>query len=103
VRVPVGVVVAGDLDAAARAAAAAGVVQVFVVGGAQLYRAALENAQLGRVYLTRIAARYGCDTHIPDLDAAGFIRDATWEGEAIGEDNGVSYRIERLVRPRPAA
>jgi hypothetical protein len=37
---------------------------------------------------------------MPDLDARGYYRDATWDGEAIGEDNGVRYRIERLCRPR---
>jgi dihydrofolate reductase len=97
--VPDGVLVVDGLDAAVRAIAAAErVEQVFVVGGAQLYVAALADARLGFVYLTRIAARYGCDTRIPDLDAAGLVRDATWDGEAVGEEQGVRYRIERLIR-----
>jgi hypothetical protein len=52
------------------------------------------------VYLTRVEGRFGCDVTMPDLDARGFERDPTWDGEAIGEDNGVRYRIERLHRPR---
>nr|HEX4314402.1 dihydrofolate reductase [Kofleriaceae bacterium] len=101
--VPDGVIVARGLDAAVAAAAAApDVERVFVVGGAHLYRDALADRALARIYLTRVAARYGCDARIPDLDAAGFARDATWDGEATGDDSGVSYRIERLIRP-PAA
>jgi dihydrofolate reductase len=102
--VPDGVVVAPSLDAAVGAADATGVERIFVVGGAQLYTDALADPRLARVYLTRIAARYGCSVRIPDLDAAGFVRDASWEGEAIGDEAGVHYRIERLVRaatPRP--
>ena len=48
------------------------------------------------IYLTRVEGRFGCDTHIPDLDAA-FAPDA-WAGAASHEDNGVRYRIERLRR-----
>jgi dihydrofolate reductase len=96
--VPDGVVVTPGLDAALAAADTAKVERVFVVGGAHLYRDALAHAQLARIYLTRVAARYGCDIRIPDLDAAGFVRDATWEGEALGDEAGVQYRIERLVR-----
>lgn len=103
---PDGVLVAHGLgDALVAAAAAPDVERVFVVGGGQLYREALADARLARVYLTRIGGRYGCDAHIPDLDAAGFARDATWDGETVGDENGVTYRIERLVRreltPRP--
>ncbi len=86
----------GSNDAVA-AAVRAGVESVFVVGGAQLYGVALADPRC-RVYLTRIAARYGCDTRIPDLDAAGFVRDVTWDGESVGDEQGVKYRIERLVR-----
>ena len=93
--VPEGVVAARSLDEALAVTAET----IFVVGGAGLFQEALVDARLRYVYLTRIEARFACDVTMPDLDARGFIRDARWEGEAIGEDNGVRYRIERLCRP----
>jgi dihydrofolate reductase len=97
--VPDGVLATGSVEAAVEAAAGAGVERVFVVGGAQIYLVALASPRLRFVYLTRVAGRYGCDARIPDLDAAGLVRDATWDGEAVGEEQGVSYRIERLKQP----
>lgn len=93
--VPEGAVVARSLDAALTAAHACEA--MFVVGGAELFREAFAHRELRYVYLTRVAGRFGCDTHIPDLDALGFRR-AEWEGEAALEDSGIHYRIERLVR-----
>lgn len=95
--VPEGVVAAKSLD---DALAVTDVETIFVVGGAGLFQEALVDARLRFVYLTRIEGRFDCDIKMPDLDARGFYRDATWEGEAIGEDNGVRYRIERLCRPK---
>ena len=93
--VPEGAVVARSLDAALTAANACEA--TFVVGGAELFREAFAHRELRYVYLTRVAGRFGCDTHIPDLDALGFRR-AEWEGEGALEDSGIHYRIERLVR-----
>jgi dihydrofolate reductase len=73
---------------------------IYVVGGAGLFQDALVDDRLRYVYLTRVDGRFGCDVVMPDLDARGYFRDATWDGEAIGEDNGVRYRIERLCRPQ---
>jgi dihydrofolate reductase/thymidylate synthase len=94
---PEGVVVAGSLDAALAATATAE--STFVVGGAEIFREAFAHAALRYVYLTRIDGAFGCDTHIPDLDALGFVR-TEWPGACEGEDGGVRYRIERL-RPPP--
>ena len=93
--VPEGVVAAKSLDEALAVTAET----IFVVGGAGLFQEALVHDRLRYVYLTRIEARFACDVVMPDLDARGFYRDARWDGEAIGEDNGVRYRIERLCRP----
>ena len=94
--VPEGVVAARSLD---EALAVRDVETIFVVGGAGLFQEALVDARLRYVYLTRVEGRFDCDVKMPDLDARGYVRDATWDGEAIGEDNGVRYRIERLCRP----
>jgi dihydrofolate reductase/thymidylate synthase len=98
VSVPEGVVVAGSLDAALTAARGNNTHGVFVIGGAELIREALDHRELRWVYLTRIEQRYGCEVAIPDLDALGFVKTA-WDGEQTCEDGGVRYRIERLARP----
>ena len=91
---PDGVVLARSLDDALAAAAAASET-TFVVGGAVLYREAFDHPALRWIYLTRVLARFDCDTHLPDLDARGFTRDDAWPGACSAEDNGVAYRIER--------
>jgi dihydrofolate reductase len=93
--VPEGVVAARSLNDALAAAAEAET--TFVVGGAQIFREAFAHPGLRYVYLTRVEGRFGCDTHIPDLDARGFVATA-WDDARAGEDNGVRYRIERLAQ-----
>jgi dihydrofolate reductase/thymidylate synthase len=96
--VPDGVQVAGSLEAAiAIAADTSDVESTFVVGGAEIYREAIAHRALRYVYLTRVELHCGCDARIPDLDAAGFHADS-WAGDQTVEDNGVRFRIERLVR-----
>ena len=94
---PEGVLVVGSVDAALDAAGDAE--STFVVGGAEIFREAFAHPQLRFVYLTRVEGTFGCDVHIPDLDALGFAREA-WPGEQTAEENGVRYRIERLVPAR---
>ena len=72
--------------------------QVFVVGGAEIYRHALAHPRLRHAYVTRVDGDFGCDTVVPDLDAT-MTADASWAGAGAHEDNGVRYRIERLARP----
>jgi dihydrofolate reductase len=43
--------------------------RVFVIGGGEIYREALDDARCERVYLTRVHARFACDTVLPDLAA----------------------------------
>jgi dihydrofolate reductase len=98
---PEGVLPATSLDnALAVISNAQGVDTTFCVGGAQIFREALTHSALRYVYLTRVQGRFGCDVHIPNIDELGFAADA-WEGASDAEENGVAYRIERLVRSTP--
>ena len=92
--VPEGVGVAGSLDEAL--AAAADAETTFVIGGAEIYRIALEHLALRWIYLTRVDATYEADARVPDLDAGTFAIDAAWDGAEVREDAGVRYRFERL-------
>ncbi len=93
--VPDEVIVAASLDEALAVAAAAP--NTFCVGGAEIFRQAFGHAELRWIYLTRVEARFGCDTMIPDLDALGF-KPTAWDREQQLEDSSVRYRIERLAR-----
>lgn len=93
--VPADVAVANSLDAALEAALESDIEAVFIVGGAEIYREALAHPALRWVYLTRVAGRFACDAHIPDLDRH-FMR-VPWDGEQELEDNGIRYRIEKLA------
>lgn len=65
-----GVVTAGDLPAALAAASdaagRAGSDEVFVIGGGQIYAAAIDRAD--RLYITHVDAQPAGDTHFPPID-----------------------------------
>jgi len=61
-----GATVVSSLDAALEAAG--GDEEVFVIGGAEIYRLALPRAE--RLYLTRIDADFDGDTYLPGIDSA---------------------------------
>jgi dihydrofolate reductase len=50
-------------DALAQARARGG--EIFVIGGAEVYAAALAHPDCARVLLTRVAGRHGCDVFLP--------------------------------------
>jgi dihydrofolate reductase len=89
-----GVVVAPGLNQALAAGCALGAESLFVVGGAQLYAAAILDARCRAIYYTRISGSYACDRFFPPFEAA-FHRDLD---EAGGDEGGAHFRFERWVR-----
>ena len=83
--------VAGSLDAALAAAHAAP--EVFVIGGAELYRLALPRAD--RLYLTLLDAEYPGDTLFPEFDAAD------WRETA--REPGAGFAFVTYERARPGS
>ena len=83
--------VAGSLDAAL--AAARNAPEVFVIGGAELYAAALPRAY--RLYLTLIDADYPGDTLFPEFDPAD------WRETARERGDGFAFVTYERARPRP--
>lgn len=67
-----GVLVVGSLEAAlaraAEAARATGADEVMVIGGGEIYRAAMARAD--RLYVTHVAAEPAGEKHFPPIDAA---------------------------------
>jgi dihydrofolate reductase len=82
--------VAGSLEAAL--AAAGDAPEVFVIGGAELYAAALPRAD--RLHLTLIDAEYEGDALFPEFDPAG------WRETAREPGTGFTFvTYERARRP----
>ncbi len=67
---PDGVLVAHSLEEALDLAA--GDFEVFVGGGAEIYRVALERALVDRLYITRVHAEVEGDTVFPEIDLKGW-------------------------------
>ncbi len=65
-----GAVVLGSLEEALEKAKASGETEAFVIGGGQIYREALQQGLVDRLYLTLVHANVEGDTHFPLLDPA---------------------------------
>lgn len=97
---PDGVWLAHSLDEAlVRTSAAPELDKLFVIGGGQIYAQAFAHPACAEIILTRLAARFACDTVIPPVPA-DFAR---VEVLAEVEEAGVPYAIERWVRTPAAA
>jgi len=90
-----GVEVAATFEAAVRRAEREAPDQVAVIGGGEIYRAALPMADL--VYLTEIHAEFDGDAHFPPLNADAW-REIAREEKHLGE--GLRYAFVTLERIR---
>ena len=98
-----GAEVFGSLDEAlergAALAYAASVDEVSVIGGAEIYRQALEKAD--RLYLTEVAAAPEADTYFPDFDRSAWREEWREPGPREADDSGPDYSFVLLTRPKP--
>lgn len=82
---PAGVLVANELEGAlalAKIAVKQGeapVDEAFIIGGAEIYRTSL--AQADRIYLTRIHKEFAGDTYFPELSAEEWLRVSVIDGD----------------------
>lgn len=91
-----GAIVAPSLEAAL--AACQGDEEIFIIGGAQLYAAALPRAD--RIYLTEIDAEVAGDTYMPEFDLQ------QWRATAVTEypaDEKNRYNYKLTIYERSAA
>jgi dihydrofolate reductase len=100
--------VIGSLGGAIEAAEKTKVNRAFVIGGAQIYKAALERKETKRILLTRVLSDFECDTFFPlqlneSGNSEGWERKSkedldTWVGEqvpeGVQEENGTRYVFE---------
>jgi dihydrofolate reductase len=93
-----GATVAGSFEEALEQARREGRGEIFVVGGAELYRRSLPLAD--RLHLTRVHAEIAGDAHFPDLDA---LEQSGWKlaeetPHAADERHAHSFTIQRWER-----
>ncbi len=103
-----GSVVAGSVEGAKEAAERPEVNKAFIIGGAEIYKAALERKEARRILLTRVLSDFDCDAFFPlHLDESGKIEGwerkskeehDRWVGEqvpeGVQEENGTRYVFE---------
>ena len=92
---PEGVVRAPNLARALeQARSRVDVAGIFVLGGGEIYKQAIELPGCRRLYLTRVLKRYQCDTFFPPIPS-GFRRASLLAEGADGEGaEKLGYRIE---------
>lgn len=69
--------------------------EVFIIGGAEIYKHALNDTD--RIYLTRVHERYDADTFFPELKD-GEWTEADIEHHKPDEKNKVAYTFSKLQR-----
>ncbi len=91
-----GVEVAGDLDRAVEIAAGLGAEEAMVIGGGEIYAAALPRAD--RLYLTEVHIEAEGDVYFPPLDRSQWRELSRDDHPAEGETPAFSFVIlERIV------
>lgn len=73
--------------------------KVFVIGGAQIYREALDSPHCTRIYLTEIDQDFKCDVFFPEFDASEF-RPIEEEGvpQEVQCEGDITYRYKVYER-----
>ncbi|XP_072174317.1 dihydrofolate reductase-like [Diadema setosum] len=68
---------------------------VWVIGGFQVYKDAMESPYCHRIYLTRVMKEIECDTFFPEFDLNRFklVTDPAVSTE-VQEENGIQYKYE---------
>ncbi|MBM4375490.1 MAG: dihydrofolate reductase [Deltaproteobacteria bacterium] len=92
-------VVHGLDEALAETAAEPDVEGVFVIGGGELYRAALAHAACGDVHLTRVDGDHGCDVFFPGLEPTHTLVERSGPRR---DGDGPSYELQRWARRSPS-
>lgn len=90
-----GVWVAGSLDEAIARAESTNCLEIFVAGGGDIYRQAMERA--GKIYMTRVDASPEADAYFPELHPAVWEQDTSVDFPA---DEKHAYRYSFQVWKR---
>jgi len=85
---PMGTEKASSLDGALKIAEQHKAVEIFVIGGANVYAQAIAKKECCRILLTEVMGDFGCDAHFPNFDVSKFGKCAASE---LHEENGIQF------------
>jgi len=72
---------------------------LFVIGGAQIYKLALEHPNCQRIFVTKIAANFTCDVFFPAFhERFEIVSESSWH-----EENGLKFRFLVYENPNIAS
>ncbi|MEO8067386.1 MAG: dihydrofolate reductase, partial [Flavobacteriales bacterium] len=71
--------------------------EAFIIGGGEIYKAAMEAGLVDRLYITRVHAIIDGDTHFPEFTAADW-KDVWREEHAADERHAQAFTFMRLER-----
>ena len=94
IQAPDGVIVCNSLENALAALNDIEHERCFIIGGAQIYKEALQHPLLTTIHLTRIMQEFDCDAHFPAIDdrfALAAVSDTM-------EENDIEYRFQRYEK-----
>jgi dihydrofolate reductase len=92
-----GAKVCGSIDEAIAMASELDKEEIFVIGGGELYRAALQEGRIDRLYLTLVHADIAGDTSFPMIDPADWVEvERTFHG--ADEQHAFSFSFVVLER-----
>ncbi|GKA00825.1 bifunctional dihydrofolate reductase-thymidylate synthase-like protein [Tanacetum coccineum] len=69
--------------------------KVFVIGGGQILREAMNGPLCEAIHMTEINAKIDCDTYVPPVDESVF---RPWYSSSPVAENGICYRFVSYVR-----
>lgn len=82
----------GSLEEALKMASEDGKNEIFIIGGGQVFKEALDKNLIDKLYLTLVEGDYNADTFFPDYSNFKIV-----SGEK-GESNGYKYTFQTLER-----
>lgn len=94
INVPDGVLVCSSLESALEKLESIPHEHCYIIGGAQIYKEALQHPMLTTIHLTRILQEFDCDAHFPAIDdrfALAAVSDTM-------EENDIEYRFQRYEK-----
>lgn len=91
VELPEGEILAGSLEEAfEKLGEISGLNKIFVIGGASIYKQAIEMENCERIFLTEVLGEFDCDVFFPDFSRSRFELISTSE---VKEEKGIEYRF----------
>ncbi len=92
-----GAICLSSLEEALNVAREAGEEEAFIIGGAQIYRLALEAGVVDTMYMTHVEREYEGDTWFPEFEAAAWKAQPMFR-HAADERNEAPFTVQRYDR-----